>query len=56
MATVDVGLISCEALCDHCECKSHFSCLATLDLGLSVAGWWSLAVGLGYAAWHAWLM
>ena len=55
VATMDIGLISCGALCDHCKCKSHFSCLSTVDLGLTVAVWWSLAVGLSYTARHRWL-
>jgi len=56
VATMDIGLISCGALYDHCKCKSHFRCLSTVDLGLTVAVWWSLAVGLSYAARHAWLL
>jgi hypothetical protein len=56
VATMDIGLISCGALCDHCKCKSHFSCLSTVDLVLTVAVWWSLAVGLSYAARLGWLL
>lgn len=56
VATMDIGLISCGALFDHCKCKSQFSYLSTVDLGLTVAVWWSLAVGLSYAARHRWLL
>lgn len=56
VATMDIGLISCGALCDLCKCKSHFSCLSTVDLDLTVAVWWSLAVGRSCAARHRCLL
>lgn len=47
---------SCVATMVTTKCKSHFSCLSTVDLGLTVAVWWSLAVGPSYAARHSWLL